>query len=48
MGRPVMVSRFPSIKGTTVVDDEFGFIFSPNISNLYYEALELVVEEGQK
>ncbi|KAI3453925.1 hypothetical protein Pfo_010588 [Paulownia fortunei] len=46
-GKPVMASRFPSIKGTIVVDDEFGFIFSPNVESLQ-EALELVVAEGSK
>lgn len=44
-GKPVMASRFPSIKGTIMVDDEFGFMFSPNVESLY-EALELVVAEG--
>ncbi|KAL3844374.1 hypothetical protein ACJIZ3_001777 [Penstemon smallii] len=46
-GKPVMASRFPSIKGTILVDDEFGFMFSPNVESLY-EALELVVGEGSK
>lgn len=46
-GKPVMASRFPSIKGTIVVDDEFGFMFSPNVESLT-EALELVVAEGAK
>ncbi|KAL6547666.1 hypothetical protein OROHE_009371 [Orobanche hederae] len=46
-GKPVMASRFPSIKGTIVVDDEFGFMFSPNVESLK-EALELVVGEGVK
>ncbi|KAI3468484.1 hypothetical protein Pfo_025147 [Paulownia fortunei] len=46
-GKPVMASRFPSIKGTIVVDDEFGFMFSPNVESLF-EALELVVAEGSK
>ncbi|GFP96593.1 lipopolysaccharide 1 2-n-acetylglucosaminetransferase [Phtheirospermum japonicum] len=44
-GKPVMASRFPSIKGTIVVDDEFGFMFSPNAESLE-EALEVVVAEG--
>ncbi|CAB4309423.1 unnamed protein product [Prunus armeniaca] len=46
-GKPVMASRFPSIKGTIVVDDEFGFMFSPNVKSLL-EALELGVKEGSK
>ncbi|KAL5550558.1 hypothetical protein UlMin_000734 [Ulmus minor] len=44
-GKPVMASRFPSIKGTIVVDDEFGFLFAPNVESLV-EAMEKVVEEG--
>lgn len=44
-GKPVMASRFPSIKGTILVDDEFGFMFSPNVESLV-EALEVVVAEG--
>ncbi|CAK9143691.1 unnamed protein product [Ilex paraguariensis] len=46
-GKPVMASRFPSIQGTIVVDNEFGFMFSPNVESLV-EALELVVGEGSK
>ncbi|KAL0327670.1 UNVERIFIED_CONTAM: hypothetical protein Sangu_1845000 [Sesamum angustifolium] len=46
-GKPVMASRFPSIKGTIVVDGEYGFMFSPNAESLH-EALELVVAEGAK
>ncbi|KAL7150584.1 hypothetical protein ABFS83_05G123000 [Erythranthe nasuta] len=44
-GKPIMASRFPSIKGTILVDDEFGFMFAPNVESLY-EALERVVAEG--
>ncbi|XP_022856501.1 uncharacterized protein LOC111377604 [Olea europaea var. sylvestris] len=44
-GKPVMASRFPSIKGTIVVKDESGFMFSPNVESLS-QALELVVSEG--
>ncbi|KAM7251200.1 hypothetical protein ACFE04_023083 [Oxalis oulophora] len=46
-GKPVMASRFPSIKGTIVVDDEFGFMFSPNVESLL-EGLEKVVREGSR
>ncbi|KAF5797942.1 putative phosphatidyl-myo-inositol alpha-mannosyltransferase [Helianthus annuus] len=46
-GKPVMASRFPSIKGTILVDDEYGFMFSPNVESLV-EALELVVAEGPR
>lgn len=44
-GTPVMASRFPSIKGTIVVDDEFGFMFAPNVESLT-EAIEAAVKEG--
>ncbi|PIA59729.1 hypothetical protein AQUCO_00400554v1 [Aquilegia coerulea] len=46
-GKPVLASRFPSIKGSIVVNDEFGFMFSPNVESLL-EALETVVEEGSE
>ncbi|MED6142946.1 hypothetical protein PIB30_002233 [Stylosanthes scabra] len=46
-GKPLLASRFPSIKGTIVVDDEFGFMFSPNVESLL-EALEAVVSEGKE
>ncbi|KAG5099255.1 hypothetical protein JHK82_044307 [Glycine max] len=44
-GKPLLASRFPSIKGTIVVDDEYGYMFSPNVESLL-EALEAVVKEG--
>ncbi|GAB2286953.1 hypothetical protein Dimus_021341 [Dionaea muscipula] len=44
-GTPVMASRFPSIKGTILVQDEFGFMFAPNVDSLL-EAFEVVVKEG--
>uniref|UniRef100_A0A803PQ37 Glycosyltransferase n=1 Tax=Cannabis sativa TaxID=3483 RepID=A0A803PQ37_CANSA len=44
-GKAVMASRFPSIKGSIVVDDEFGYMFAPNVESLL-EAMEMVVEEG--
>ncbi|XP_022980353.1 uncharacterized protein LOC111479741 [Cucurbita maxima] len=44
-GKPVMASRFPSIKGTIVVDDEYGFLFAPNVESLV-ETLEVVAKEG--
>lgn len=42
-----LVAEERDIKGTIVVDDEFGFIFSPNVQSLL-EALELGVKEGSK
>ncbi|KDP39722.1 hypothetical protein JCGZ_02742 [Jatropha curcas] len=44
-GKAVMASRFPSIKGTIVVDDEFGYMFSPNVESLL-ETLEMAAREG--
>ncbi|CAO2819766.1 unnamed protein product [Amaranthus hypochondriacus] len=46
-GTPVMASRFPSIKGTIVVEEEFGFLFAPNVESLV-ETLEEVTKEGAK
>ncbi|XVF00008.1 hypothetical protein REPUB_Repub03eG0249200 [Reevesia pubescens] len=46
-GKPVMASRFPSIKGSIVVNNELGFMFSPNVESLL-ETLEEVVREGPK
>ncbi|KAK9095686.1 hypothetical protein Scep_027155 [Stephania cephalantha] len=46
-GKPVLASRFPSIKGSVVVSDELGFMFSPNVESLL-EVLELVVGEGKE
>ncbi|KAF9624495.1 hypothetical protein IFM89_011538 [Coptis chinensis] len=46
-GKPLLASRFPSIKGSVVVNDEFGYMFSPNVESLF-EALEAVVEEGSE
>ncbi|CAM8880808.1 unnamed protein product [Rhodiola kirilowii] len=45
IGKPIMASRFPSIKGSIVVNDEFGFMFAPNVESLV-ETMEAVVEEG--
>ncbi|XP_077229126.1 uncharacterized protein LOC143862020 [Tasmannia lanceolata] len=44
-GKPILATRFPSIKGSIVVNDEFGYMFSPNVESLL-ERLEKVVEEG--
>ncbi|XP_010244203.1 PREDICTED: uncharacterized protein LOC104588081 [Nelumbo nucifera] len=46
-GKPVLASRFPSIKGSIVVREEFGFMFSPNVESLL-KSLEAVVEEGSE
>lgn len=47
IGKPLLASRFPSIKGSVVVNDEFGYMFSPNVESLL-EALEEVVKEGKE
>ncbi|KAK2373596.1 phosphatidylinositol N-acetylglucosaminyltransferase subunit A [Trifolium repens] len=47
IGKPLLVSRFPSIKGSIIVDDEFGYMFSPNVESLL-EALEEVVKDGKE
>lgn len=44
-GKPVMASRFPSIRGTILVDEELGFLFSPNVEALS-EAVERAAAEG--
>ncbi|GAB2229381.1 hypothetical protein Droror1_Dr00023521 [Drosera rotundifolia] len=44
-GTPVMASRYPSIKGTILVEEEFGFLFAPNVDSLL-EAFEVVLKEG--
>ncbi|KAL9265531.1 putative glycosyltransferase [Drosera capensis] len=44
-GTPVMASRYPSIKGTILVEEEFGFMFAPNVDSLL-EAFEVALKEG--
>lgn len=46
-GKPVVATRFPSIKGSIVVKDEFGYMFAPNVESLL-ERLEAVVEDGAR
>ncbi|XP_068651069.1 uncharacterized protein [Aristolochia californica] len=46
-GKPILATGFPSIKGSIIVDDEFGHTFAPNVESLL-EALQVVVEEGPK
>ena len=46
-GKPVVATRFPSIKGSIVVDGEFGHMFAPNAESLL-ESLEAVVAEGSR
>ncbi|KAF8107616.1 hypothetical protein N665_0119s0078 [Sinapis alba] len=44
-GTPVMASRYPSIKRSVVVNDEFGFMFAPNVEALT-AVMEVAVAEG--
>ncbi|CAI0455792.1 unnamed protein product [Linum tenue] len=44
-GKPVVTPNYPSITGTVVVDDRFGYTFSPNVKSLV-EALEVVIGDG--
>jgi glycosyltransferase involved in cell wall biosynthesis len=46
-GKPVVATRFPSIKGSIVVDEGFGYMFAPNVESLL-ESLEAVVAEGAR
>ncbi|KAG5524630.1 hypothetical protein RHGRI_031337 [Rhododendron griersonianum] len=46
-GKPLMASQFPTIKGTIMVDDEFGFMFAPNVESLV-ATLEVAIAEGSK
>uniref|UniRef100_A0A7N0TU67 Uncharacterized protein n=1 Tax=Kalanchoe fedtschenkoi TaxID=63787 RepID=A0A7N0TU67_KALFE len=45
IGKPIMASRFPSIRGSIVVKDEFGFLFSPNVESLS-DTMEDVIKVG--
>ncbi|KAJ4871517.1 UDP-Glycosyltransferase superfamily protein [Raphanus sativus] len=44
-GKPMMASRYPSIKRSVLVNDEFGFMFAPNVEALT-EVMEVAVAEG--
>lgn len=44
-GKPVLTPNYPSIVGTVVVDEGFGYTFSPNVKS-FVEALELVIRDG--
>ncbi|KAL5565167.1 hypothetical protein UlMin_028331 [Ulmus minor] len=44
-GKAVVSPNYPSITGTVVVDEGFGYTFSPNVKSLV-EALELVIRDG--
>ncbi|XP_071723669.1 uncharacterized protein [Rutidosis leptorrhynchoides] len=44
-GKPVLAPNFPSIVGTVVLDQGFGYTFSPNVNSLV-EALDLAIGDG--
>ncbi|KAJ8764614.1 hypothetical protein K2173_006696 [Erythroxylum novogranatense] len=44
-GKPVLTPNYPSIVGTVVISDEYGYTFSPNVKSLV-EALEMVITDG--
>ncbi|XP_068665071.1 uncharacterized protein [Aristolochia californica] len=44
-GKPVLTTNFPSIRGTVVVHNELGYLFSPNVRSLI-EALEAAIRDG--
>ncbi|KAK9268936.1 hypothetical protein L1049_000702 [Liquidambar formosana] len=46
-GKPVLTPNYPSIVGTVVVNEGFGYTFSPNVKS-FVEALEVVIRDGPK
>ncbi|KAL6202153.1 hypothetical protein ACLB2K_025864 [Fragaria x ananassa] len=44
-GKTVLTPNYPSIVGTVLVDEEFGYTFSPNVES-FVEALELAIKDG--
>ncbi|KAM7252148.1 hypothetical protein ACFE04_024031 [Oxalis oulophora] len=44
-GKPVLTPNYPSIVGTVVIDERFGYTFSPNVKSLV-EALDLAIRDG--
>ncbi|KAH0919352.1 hypothetical protein HID58_027012 [Brassica napus] len=46
-GKPVVAPNYPSIVGTVVVDERFGYTFSPNVRSLV-ETLDSVVSDGSR
>ncbi|KAM4092965.1 hypothetical protein ACB094_06G079500 [Castanea mollissima] len=44
-GKPVLTLNYPSIFGTVVVNEGFGYTFSPNIKS-FVDTLELVIRDG--
>ncbi|KAI8008468.1 Phosphatidyl-myo-inositol mannosyltransferase [Camellia lanceoleosa] len=44
-GKPVLVPNFPSIMGTLVLNEGFGYTFSPNVKS-FVKALESAIRDG--
>lgn len=44
-GKPVLTPNYPSIVGTVVVNEGFGYTFSPNVKS-FVEALESAIRDG--
>ncbi|KAF3966466.1 hypothetical protein CMV_009441 [Castanea mollissima] len=44
-GKPVLTLNYPSIFGTVVVNEGFGYTFSPNVKS-FVDTLELVIRDG--
>lgn len=46
-GKPVLTPNYPSIVGTVVVNEGFGYTFSPNVKS-FVDALEMAIRDGPK
>ncbi|OVA10275.1 Glycosyl transferase [Macleaya cordata] len=44
-GKPVLTPNYPSITGTVVINEGFGYTFSPNVGS-FVEALETAINDG--
>ncbi|KAE9458072.1 hypothetical protein C3L33_10027, partial [Rhododendron williamsianum] len=44
-GKPVLTPNFPSITGTVVLNEGFGYTFAPNVKSLV-EAMETAIADG--
>ncbi|KAF7140130.1 hypothetical protein RHSIM_Rhsim06G0205100 [Rhododendron simsii] len=44
-GKPVLTLNFPSITGTVVLNEGFGYTFAPNVKSLV-EAMETAIADG--
>ncbi|GMI63618.1 hypothetical protein like AT1G73160 [Hibiscus trionum] len=46
-GKPVLTPNYPSIVGTVVVNQSFGYTFSPNVES-FVDALKSAIKDGPK